>query len=110
MKILFLLPIFLLSLISCSIETDSVVERNGLHYAESGFSGLPFTGEVTGKEKGKVKDGKKIGKWVGYHDNGDLRYRGSYKNGKEEGDWIYYYDNGQVSSKGNYKNGEKVSN
>ena len=108
MKTKFLLPILLLSLISCSIETDSVVERNGLYYEDlansiSGFT--PFTGEVIGKEKGRVEDGKKEGKWVGYHEDGDLRYRGSYKNGKEEGEWVGYHGNGQLSSKGSYKNG-----
>jgi antitoxin component YwqK of YwqJK toxin-antitoxin module len=109
MKNKFLLPILLLSLISCSIETDSVVERNGLYYEDlansiSGFT--PFTGEVTGKEKGRVEDGKKEGKWVGYHDDGDLRYRGNYKNGKEEGEWVYYHDNGDLRYRGNYKNGK----
>ena len=111
MKKLFILPIFLLSLISCSSEieseiegkTDSVVERGGLYYEE--FSETPFTGKVTGKEQGRIKDGKKEGEWVGYWGNGQLMSKVSYKNGKEEGEWVGYHGNGQLSSKGSYKNG-----
>ena len=42
MKILFLLPVLLLSLISCSIETDSVVERDGLYYEDLANSIIRF--------------------------------------------------------------------
>ena len=111
MKKLFILPIFLLSLISCSSEieseiegkTDSVVERDGLYYEK--FGETPFTGKVTGKEQGRVKDGKKEGEWVWYWGNGQLMSKVSFTNGKEEGEWIIYYSNGQVREKGIYKNG-----
>ena len=112
MKKLFILPIFLLSLISCSSEiesetegkTDSVVERGGLYYEE--FSETPFTGKVTGKEQGRIKNGKREGEWVKYHDK-KLWSKGSFKNGKRDGEWVGYYDNGNVSYRGSYKNGKK---
>ena len=117
MKKLLILPIFLLFLISCSSEieseiegkTDSVVERGGLYYEE--FSETPFTGKVTGKEQGRIKDGKKEGEWVGYHGNGQLSSKGSYKNGLWEGDWVEYYGDGTLYKRGTgtFKNGEKVS-
>ncbi len=111
MKILFLLPILLLSLISCSSgtesesvsETDSVAERDGLYYEK--FGETPFTGIVTGKNQGRIKDGKKEGEWVGYWGNGQLMSKVNFKNGKEEGEWVGYHGNGQLSSKGSYKNG-----
>ena len=32
-----------------------LVQRDGLHYKK--FTDVPFTGKVTGKEQGKLKDG-----------------------------------------------------
>jgi len=36
------------------------------------FADVPFTGEVTGEHQGRIKNGKKDGPWVYYHDNGQL--------------------------------------
>ena len=60
-------------------DLDDLVEREGLLYRES--TDVQFTGEVTGKQQGKLKDGKKEGPWVGYHDNGQLREKGTFRNG-----------------------------
>ena len=118
MKTLFLLPILLLSLIStpCLSETmDELVKRDGLYYEK--LSKTLFTGKVTGKEQGRIKNGKKEGEWVEYYPKGlvgggytrarSLR-KGSYKDGEREGEWYYYYDDdGKLSAKGSYKNGEE---
>ena len=70
---------------------DDLVERDGLHYKK--FTDVPFTDEVTGKEQGIYKDGKKDGPWIKYWSNGQLRQKGDYKNGKREGTWVdYNYD------------------
>ena len=118
MKKLFLLSILLLSLISCSSETesetDSVVERGGLYYEK--FSEIPFTGKVAGEDiegrlkQGRLKDGMKEGKWVEYWNNGKLMRKGSYKKGVMVGEWKWreYWHNGQLMRKGSYKNGMKV--
>ena len=82
-----------------------LVERKGLYYKK--FSDVPFSGKVTGLNKGLIENGKEEGEWIAYYDNGQLSYKGNYENGKEEGEWIAYYDNGQLDSKGNYKNGKK---
>ena len=51
------------------------------------FTGIPFTGEITGKPcHGRMKDGVKDGEWVYYHDNGQLEEKGSYKNGEKVSD------------------------
>ena len=39
----------------------------------------PFTGEVTGKGQGKLKNGVEDGPWVHYHDNGQVKSKGPYK-------------------------------
>jgi len=114
MKTLFLLPILLLSLISCSSETeiidlteinlDELVERGGVYYEK--FSDIPFTGKVSGIKQGEMKNGKREGKWFEYYwTNGQLYEKGSYKNGKKEGEWVRYYENGSLSRKENYRNG-----
>jgi len=82
-----------------------LVERDGIYYKK--FTETPFTGKVTGKEQGRLKNGEEEGEWVEYHDNGQLMSKVSYKNGEEEGKWIAYYDNGQLWQKGGWKNGKR---
>ena len=135
MKKLFLLPILLLSLISCSKETtDSLVERDGLSYKE--FSEKPFTGvykkyHENGQllAKFRYENGKPLGKFVAYHENGSLAQKGvfnkegkpvelstywdhggleaqiSSSNGVAQHTWFYY--NGQLQRKGSYKNDKR---
>ena len=127
-----LLSILLLTLLSsCSGSTslDDLVERDGVYYPK--FSDVPFTGEVTGKSQGSLKNGKKDGDWVYYWSDGELKEKGNYKNGNKEGDWVSYWSpgklwfsrvhkdgklegdyvsyhrNGQLMGKGLFKNGEK---
>ena len=47
---------------------DDLVEREGLFYKK--FSDVPFTGKVMGRRQGILKDGKKVGPWVIYYENG----------------------------------------
>jgi hypothetical protein len=61
-------PILLLTLLFPALafgETmKDLVVRDGIHYKK--FSDVPFTGKVTGKSQGLLKDGKKHGPWVSY--------------------------------------------
>tara|TARA_Y100001936_G_scaffold253319_1_gene317283 strand:+ start:1942 stop:2286 length:345 start_codon:yes stop_codon:yes gene_type:complete len=107
MKIIFLIPIFFLSLISthCLGETmDELVKRNGLYYKK--HNDTLFTGRVIGKEQGEIKNGKKEGEWVRYWRNGRPMSKIDFKNGKKEGEWAIYYSDGRLREKGRYKNGE----
>ena len=45
-------------------DWDDLVEERGLFYKK--FSGVPFTGKVTGRVQGELKDGKMDGPWVKY--------------------------------------------
>ena len=92
----------LTSSIGWSLTLDDLVLREGVYYKK--FTDVPFSGNVTGKEQGLVKNGKLEGLWFGYWDNGQLWYKGNYKNGKMDGSWINYYDNGQLISKNWMKN------
>ena len=109
-------PIFLITLLTClfllspnvvmseTVKYEDLVTRKGLYYQKS--SDGPFTGKTTGKVQASFKNGKKEGPWVGYHENGQLRYKITYKNGKKEGPWVGFYKNGQLRRKGNFKNGK----
>jgi antitoxin component YwqK of YwqJK toxin-antitoxin module len=100
---------------------DDLMKRDGLFYKEfnpvkrwilllirqPGHNVVPFTGTVTGKTQGTIKNGKKDGPWVSYHDNGQLSSKGTYKDNKKYGPYVNYYDNGQLGSKGTYKDGKR---
>ena len=98
----------LMSFPSWGVTYDDLVERDGLYYKK--FTDVPFTGEVEGKWKGSIKNGKREGTWVYYWGNGQLWKKGDYKNGKREGTWVYYYRDGSKNTRsGVYRNDKKVS-
>ena len=107
-----LAPILLLTLLFPSLaygETmDDLVRRDGIYYKK--FSDIPFTGKVTGKSQGSLRNGKEHGPWVTYWDNGQLRSKGNYKNGEKDGSWVGYQDNGTVWKRftGTFENGVRV--
>jgi antitoxin component YwqK of YwqJK toxin-antitoxin module len=85
---------------------DDLVQRDGLYYKN--FTDVPFTGNITGKTQGTIRNGKEEGPWIHYWDNGQLSWKGTYKDGKKEGLWITYFTTGQLLSKGTYKDGKEV--
>ncbi len=89
------------------LTIDDLVERNDLYYKK--FTNEPFTGKVSGKQNGKFKDGKSVGEWEEYHENGQLKYVENYSDGKREGYWEYFNEDGTVDTErtGTYKNGVK---
>jgi hypothetical protein len=105
-----LAPILLVTLLFPALAfgwetTDGLVKRDGIYYKK--FTDVPFTGKTTGKEQGSFRDGKRVGPWVKYHDNGQLYSKGTIKDGKEDGPWVRYWDNGKLESKGIYKDGDR---
>ena len=82
------------------IYFKELVLRDGDYYKK--FSNEPFTGKITGQQKGSLKNGNREGVWLGYYDNGQLKSKGNWKNGNREGVWLGYYDNGQLGFEGNY--------
>ena len=94
-----------LSSIALSETMEDLVKRDGLYYKK--FTDTPFTGKVEGKKQGSFKNGKKHGKWIIYHENGQLAKKFYLKNGKVEGEAIAYYDNGELWHKGQFKNSKK---
>ena len=66
-----------------TVKWGDIVERGGVHYKK--FTDVPFTGKVTGRGKGKLKNGKREGLGVGFYPDGTLieQWTGTYKDGKK---------------------------
>ena len=88
---------------------DDLVKRDGLYYQK--FADVPFTGDIVGRQIGKMKKGKRDGKWVMYWKDGQLRYKINWKDGKLDGESIQWYfgQKGQKWKEQNYKDGNLVS-
>lgn len=84
---------------------DDLIRKNGLFYES--WSDVPFTGEITGIDRGAFKDGLRHGRWVQGHENGQVKSEGDYENGLKQGQWIGYYKNGQIFYEGAYVDGIK---
>ena len=82
---------------------SDLVERNETYYKK--FSNKPFSGTVSGKWQGEIKNGKRSGKWAVFYDNGQLYYSVGYKDGKMEGKYHHYGMFGDPYVVLNYKNG-----
>ena len=59
---------------------DDLVRKDYFLYQKKSTD-VPFTVEISGKEIGKFKDGKKDGKWLIYSDDGQLLSKVNYKKG-----------------------------
>ena len=89
-----------------SVDAKDLVERDGVYFKKR--TDVPFTGKTTGDEQGSVRNGKRVGLWVSFHENGQLRNKGTYEDGKMDGPWVSYYKNGRLGYKGTFKDGKKV--
>ena len=91
------------------LPMDDFVRREDIFYKK--FTEVPFTGTVAGKVQGQIRNGKRYGPCVYYHDNGRLRSKEIFnKDGKADGPWVGYYEDGTVDEEdtGTYKDGVKV--
>ena len=55
------------------------------------------------------KDGKQVGLYTRWYENGKKQFEGTYKNGKKDGLFTWWYGNGKKEYEGTYKNGKKFS-
>ena len=54
--------------------------------------------------QGVYLKGRQTGLWIGWHSNGNVRFRGEYAEGKKNGLWEEWYDNGGRMSVEHYRN------
>ena len=60
------------------------------------------------KIRGKERDGKRIGKWESFYENGYKWSENNYKSGYRDGPTIVYYKNGMMRYDGRYYNDERT--
>ncbi len=53
------------------------------------------------------KLGRRQGKWLDYHENGQIRYIGRFKDNEPVGEFVYYSEEGKMIAKGRYLNKNK---
>lgn len=58
-------------------------------------------------ELGNCDLDKKVGKWVYFYDNGDIKEVGHYSNDVKTGKWTSYLKTGEIYAKGKYIYGRK---
>jgi len=85
-----------------TVSMDDLVWRDALWYKK--FTDVPFTGEVSGKDNGKIKNGNVEGLWIFYYNSGQLYRKENYKNGRRHGYSAEYHENGIQLVTGHYKN------
>ena len=89
---------------------NHIVEHKGIYIKK--FSNQAISGEVFqmfGNMKvplGKMKNGKKEGKWISWYPNGQKKSVLTYKNENIDGLFTTWYENGQKKVERTYKDGE----
>ena len=116
-KILFILFLFTLGYSQEPINSEMLVERDGVFLKP--YSGPVFSLHEDGskKSKGTYKNGLMNGRWEFYFSNGNMSGMGQYKDGKgtdggdtgiprhgRHGKWTFWYESGEVKEKQNWKN------
>ena len=85
-----------------SIDLDLLVERDDLYYEK--FSDVPYTGEVTGRGKGKLDGGNPVGNFQIYYENGMLKWKQEVVT--KDGEMIYhstsYFEDGKFKGNRSY--------
>ena len=65
--------------------------------------GTCFTAEQK-VEEGKYTDNRKIGKWLEFYCNGNMKNQLTFQNGRPDGYAIMYHESGKILEEGNWKN------
>lgn len=55
--------------------------------------------------EGEVIDGKEVGPWTFWYENGNVQTKGFFINGQPDSTWLWYTETGKLSKSGSYKNG-----
>ena len=108
-------------------DINNLIDRGGLKYAPNDDE--PYTGKVfdfyeNGEKEldGNYRKGLMNGKWMYYHENGQIHGQGRFIDGDgsnpsessgipfngRKGKWSFWYENGQKMYEGTYKDGELI--
>jgi len=104
-KIIFFLIIINTPLIAKEINSEKIIERDGLFYEE--YVSTPYTGKIIGEYQGFIKNGKLHGEIRRFGINGNILFLGTYYNGFKNGEFIYYDEYNNIKNIENYNNDKK---
>jgi len=92
------------------VNFNNLVKREGIWFEK--FSDNPYSGDVVGKEKGKMIKGQKTGEWnstYGGANNNHFRVKENYKKGKLHGKKLEFINRtGKLFVKEIYKKGKLI--
>ncbi len=95
-------------------DTINVIDVNGKKQGKWVLMGKHKPGTCyapTAKiEEGKYADNRKIGIWVEYYCNNNMKNKLTFTNGRPDGYAIMYHENGKISEEGNWKMNRWVGN
>lgn len=83
-----------------SMKSAKATPVSGPHkelFSDGGLSG-----------EGRVKAGKRHGKWTWYYKNGGLKAVGKYADGELDGYWEWWRENGKPLQAGSFNRGQQV--
>ena len=92
--------------LSETLTIDELTKKNDAHYRK--FTNIPFTGNISGNQNRKIKNGRREETWLSFYDKSQLRTEGNYKDRKQEGTWQKYDYEGKVLKTETFKGGELV--
>jgi len=112
-KNLFIIIGFILLILGCSTVEKEVIETYGRDSKKAEIVPLNTNLLMEYMEKfygkGNYKNGKKVGKWIWYQDDGTIEMEGNFKDGKTVGKWTWYYRNGQIKMEVFFTEYEKIT-
>lgn len=84
------------------IITEGIIDDEGIRDGE--WKEFYEGGQL--RAEGVYNLGKRVGKWMFYHENATVEQEGNYNSqGNAEGLWKWYYDDGSLLREENYRNG-----
>ena len=85
--------------VTYEVNGDTKTKLSAIQYYQNGQ--IEYQGSYN-------KEGKRVGHWVYYYEDGTLWSEAEYLNGERHGKSAVYYENGKVRYTGNYKDGKTV--
>jgi len=84
--------------------SSAMEQRDGRWYERG--ADAPFTGDVedAGEMAGRIEDGFRAGRWMGWHENGEVAWTTDYENGQQTRHEMFYA-NGQKRFEGSFSDG-----
>lgn len=69
-----------------------------------------FHGNLNAQNHNKTDNsGRRQGKWIGYHDNGQISYKGQFKNNEAVGEFLYYSEDGVLIAKNKHHKNSNIT-